>query len=68
MRIYYTPEALEDMQAINASVVEKFFDGELALRVMKDITQNIRRLEIFPNMGMYLSAVTIVGKITFSIG
>lgn len=62
MRIYYTPESLEDLQAVKASVVEKFFDEELALRVLKDITQNIRKLEIFPNMGTDLSSVTIAGK------
>lgn len=57
MKIYYTPEALADLQQIQQSVVEKFFDEELAEQVLKTITKNIRNLEIFPFSGaeLYLS-------------
>ncbi|MCF2554387.1 type II toxin-antitoxin system RelE/ParE family toxin [Faecalicatena contorta] len=62
MKIYYTPEASQDLQIVKASVIEKLFDEVLALQVLKDITQNIRKLETFPNMGSDLSAVTSAGK------
>lgn len=54
MKIYYTPESLEDLQALRASVIEEFDSPKLAGEIVRDITKNIRHLEVFPNMGAEL--------------
>ena len=51
MRVVYAPEAIWDLQAVKESVVEKFADTNLADEVIRDITSNIRHLEMFPKMG-----------------
>ena len=54
MKIMYSPEAKEDLFAIKDSV-EVWQNPELTKKVLKKITQTIRSLEVFPNMGVELS-------------
>ena len=54
MQIYYTPESLADLQNVKKSVIETFFNEELAVDVLKAIIGIIRNLEVFPYMGMEL--------------
>lgn len=51
MIIYYAPKALDDLQNVKLSVIETFYDEELADEVVKDILASIRKLEIFPYAG-----------------
>ena len=60
MKIFYTPEAKEDLLNIKASVIEKFDSTELADEVLRDITKNIRSLETFPYMGKELFRILSV--------
>lgn len=60
MRIYYAPEALEDLQHIKDTIVVEFDDLELAEKVVRDIVKNIRNLEVFPEMGTKLQISTSI--------
>lgn len=51
MRVIYAPEAIRDLQEIQESIVEKFADIKLAEGVIRNITKDIRNLEMFPKMG-----------------
>lgn len=51
MQIFYTPEALADLENVKASVIDKFCDVKMAEDVVKAITKSIRNLEMFPYMG-----------------
>lgn len=54
MQIYYTPEALQDLQNVKDSIMETFFDDKLAVDTLKRITKSVRNLEVFPYMGKEL--------------
>ena len=54
MQIYYTPEALEDLQNVKSSIIETFFDEKLAVDTLKSITKSVRNLEMFPYIGKEL--------------
>ena len=54
MQIYYTPEALSDLQNVKESIIETFFDEKLAVDTLKSITKSVRSLEAFPYMGREL--------------
>ncbi len=58
MELYYTPQAEKDLVNIRESILEKFYDEELAKRVLRQITRSIRRLQTFPYSGQELSAIT----------
>ena len=62
MKIEYTPESLRDLQKIREIIIDRFMDEKIALKVQKDITQSIRKLEIFPNMGEDLSETVKAGE------
>ena len=48
MVIRYTPKALQDLQGIRESILEKFESENVAHRVMQNITTSINDLKIFP--------------------
>ena len=54
MRIYYTPESLEDLQNMKRFIIEIFYDENLASDVLKSLVTSIRNLELFPYMGKEL--------------
>lgn len=54
MRIDYSPKAVNDLQVLKNSIMEKFCDEDLVKDVISDIVENIRNLEIFPGMGKKL--------------
>ena len=58
MELYFTPQAEKDLVNIRESILEKFYDEELAKRVLRQITQSIRRLQTFPYSGQELSTIT----------
>ena len=62
MKIEYTPESLRDLQKIREIIIDRFMDAKIALKVQKDITQSIRKLELFPNMGEDLSETVKAGE------
>ncbi len=62
MKIEYTPESLRDLQKIREIIIDRFIDEKIAVKVQKDITQSIRKLEIFPNMGEDLSETVKAGE------
>lgn len=63
MQIYYTPEALQDLQNVKDSIMETFFDDKLAVDTLKSIAKSVRNLEVFPYMGkeLFLSGGTSTG-------
>lgn len=54
MEIYYTAKALDDLEQIRQSILEKFLDPRIAEQVLRAITKCIRNLEVFPYMGTEL--------------
>lgn len=50
----YTPEAEEDLFKIRNIIEERWDNPQLARKVLQNITQSIRKLEIFPYMGIEL--------------
>lgn len=57
MVIRYTPKALQDLQGIRESILEKFESENVAHRVMQNITTSINDLKIFPYKGVELKTV-----------
>lgn len=55
MKIKYTPKAREDLRNIKETIKERFFNEELAIKILSEITKTIRDLETFPQMGRNLS-------------
>lgn len=58
MELYYTPRARNDLVNIKESIIEKFDDENLAMEVLKKITETVRRLVVFPYLGRELSGIT----------
>lgn len=52
MNVYFSPEALTDLQQVKESVIEKFNDVELANQILRTIMKSTKNLQIFPGMGM----------------
>ena len=52
MKVYFSPEALTDLQQVKESVIEKFNDVELANQILRTIMKSAKNLQIFPGMGM----------------
>lgn len=52
MKVYFSPEALTDLQQVKESVIEKFNDVELANQILRTIMKSTKNLQIFPGMGM----------------
>ena len=63
MKVYYTPEALNDLKNTKESIIRTFNDVELANKILRMITKSVRNLEIFPNMGteVQLSGFGFIG-------
>lgn len=57
MIIRYTPKALQDLQGIKESILEKFESENIAERVLRNITTSINDLAIFPYKGVELKTV-----------
>lgn len=47
LKVVYSPKALEDLQYINDFIITNW-GQDIALRVLKKITAQIRRLEQYP--------------------
>ena len=52
MNVYFSPEALTDLQQVKESVIEKLNDVELANQILRTIMKSTKNLQIFPGMGM----------------
>ena len=50
-RLYYTPEALTDLQTVRETVLERFGSPDLANQILREIMKKIRSLEVFPMQG-----------------
>lgn len=55
--ILFAPKAIEDLREIKEYITEDLCNEAAALRVVKKITDHIRRLEDFPEIGTPLSTV-----------
>lgn len=53
LKIEYTPQALEDLQLLQEYLLSNWGEN-IAKRVLKNITTEIRRLEIYPFSGVDL--------------
>ena len=51
MKVYFSPEALTDLQQVKESVIEKFNEVELANQILRTIMKSAKNLQIFPGMG-----------------
>ncbi len=50
-KVIYTPKAKEDLLRIKEGIIENFGDEELAVRSMRKLTDRVKLLPDFPNMG-----------------
>ena len=57
MKVKYSPRALEDLQKIRASIVEKFDSEKLAEKTLRKIMASIEVLEVFPYKGVELKSI-----------
>ena len=56
-KLEYSPLAKADLIEIRAYIADELQNKSAAQNVVKQITQNLRRLINFPNMGASLSAI-----------
>ena len=56
--IHYSPEAENDLAEIKKYIAEQLFSPIAAANTVGKITKRVRQLEIFPELGTQLSAVT----------
>lgn len=57
MIIRYAPKALQDLQGIKESILDRFDSEIIADRVLRNITTSINDLAVFPYKGVELKTV-----------
>lgn len=57
-KVIYTPKAKEDLLRIKEGIIENFGDEELAVRSMRKLTDKVKLLQDFPNMGIELEKIS----------
>jgi len=55
--IKYSPKALADLSDIKGYIESEFSSKELAERILKEITNRVRQLSMFPMSGQNLSTI-----------
>ena len=58
-KVVYSPAALEDLQLIRDYIEDKWGEN-VAIRILRKMTSDIRRLEQYPSSGVDLSKLTKV--------
>lgn len=53
-KIWYSPEALNDLKRIRARIIDIFEDESIAVRCLKELMDQIDQLIYFPGMGREL--------------
>ena len=56
-KIYFTPDAFEDLNKIKSYITDELYSEQLTINTIKKITNRIRQLEDFSEIGFPLSSI-----------
>ena len=59
IKVGYSPQSLKDLQNIKKYITDEY-GADIAINIMRKITKDIRRLEMFPVSGQLISSIVKV--------